>query len=673
MNENDDQPRRITADDLYRLQLVADPQISPDGEHVIFGVQRVDKEKEKVYTNLWVAPTGGGEVRQFTYGNQTDSHPRWSPDGRRIAFLSNRKDEKQPQIYLLPFHGGEARPLTDLKGSFQTFVWSPDGRQLLCQFRKKDEEALEREQDERKKELGVVDRRITRTGFRMDGIGYFPEERWHLWVVDAESGEATQLTEGDYDETSPAWSPDGAHILFISNRSEDPDLEFYNQDLYVMPAGGGDFRKIETPPGWKMAPVFSPDGRRIAYVSREGKVNRWRNAGLWVVPADGSAPPRNLTAPHDVEVGSVTLGDVYDAPFSPPVWSPNGQKIIFQVSLHGNVTLHSITLDGEMEDVVSRDGTASSFTLDAGREKLAYVWSHFGDPGQLWVQDADGGGVRKLTRLNEAWLRELDLGEMTEVWFKGPAGNDLQGWILKPPGFDQGKRYPSILEIHGGPWTQYGNLFMHEFYLLAANGYVVYFSNPRGGKGYGEEHTQAIHHRWGGADYEDVMAWADYAASKEYVDTSRMGVTGGSYGGYLTLWIIGQTDRFAAAVAQRVVSNALSFWGSSDVGYFFEDTWADNRPPWQTVDPYWEQSPMKYIGNATTPTLLIHSEQDLRCNLEQATQAYLALRQLGVDTELILFPEESHGLSRGGRTDRRVARLNHILRWFDKYLKEGDG
>jgi dipeptidyl aminopeptidase/acylaminoacyl peptidase len=300
---------------------------------------------------------------------------------------------------------------------------------------------------------------------------------------------------------------------------------------------------------------------------------------------------------------------------------------------------------------------------------VAYIWGHFTDPGQVWFWDMAGEEQRQLTHLNEAWLSQVDLGEIEEVWFKGPDGNDLQGWILKPPGFDPGQRYPSILEIHGGPWLQYGELFMHEFYTLAANGYVVYFTNPRGGQGYGEEHGRAIHHSWGDRDYADVMGWADYVSELPYIDKEQMGVTGGSYGGFMTAWIIGHTNRFKAAVAQRVVSNAISFWGSSDVGFLFEDPWADCQPPWENFAAYWRQSPIAFIGNATTPTLVIHSEQDMRCNLEQGTQLFLALRRLGVETEMVIFPEESHGLSRGGRTDRRVERLRHFVRWFDRYLK----
>ena len=270
--------------------------------------------------------------------------------------------------------------------------------------------------------------------------------------------------------------------------------------------------------------------------------------------------------------------------------------------------------------------------------------------------------------MNDALLRNVDLGSVEEVWFKGAAKNDLQGWIMKPPGFNPKKKYPSILEIHGGPRVQYGNYFMHEFYCLAAQGYVVFFCNPRGGQGYGEKHSRAIHNNWGSVDYDDLMAWTDYVARKPYIDRKRMGVTGGSYGGYMTNWIIGHTSRFAAAVTQRSVSNLISMWGSSDFNWGFQEEFG-NRPPWENHKNYWRQSPMKYMGKARTPTLVIHSEQDLRCAIEQGEQVFVALKKLGVDTEMVRFPDEPHGLSRGGRTDRRVERLGHILRWFGKYLK----
>lgn len=665
--------RGISAEDLYRFQLITGCQISPDGEHVIFSVQRVNRKTEKKYANLWVVPTAGGRPRQFTYGDQVDAHPRWSPDGGQIAFLSNRGDEKQPQMYVIPFHGGEARPLTDLKGEFATFAWSPDGRRLACQFRRQDAEDVEREANERKRELGVVSRHVTRVFFKLDGSGFLPQERYHLWTVDARTGRARQLTDGEvYDELEPAWSPDGQAIVFRSNRSADPDLDPDAVDLFVIPAGGGDLRKIETPVGEKTQPVFSPDGQWIAYLGREGRGQWWKNTGLWVVPADGSGPARNLTEPFDFDASDATINDLPGSlPLTPPTWNQESDRLYFQVSRHGDTALKSIALSGgeeTLQAVVGEPGVVGSLSLDAGQTRLAYLHATLVEPGQVWTRDLVTGKARQLTRVNGNLLRARDLGQIEEVWFKGPDGGDLQGWILKPPGFDPAKKYPSILEIHGGPRTQYGNFFMHEFYALAARGYVVYFCNPRGSQGYGEAHSRAIWNAWGTVDYDDLMAWADFVQQKPYIDPRRMGVTGGSYGGYMTNWIIGHTDRFKAAVTQRSVSNLISMYGSSDFNWTFQQEFGDISP-WESFESYWLQSPMRYIGNARTPTLVIHSEQDLRCDIEQGEQVFVALKRLGVDTEMVRFPGEPHGLSRGGRTDRRVERLNHILRWFDRYLR----
>lgn len=663
--------RRIAAEDLYRMQLVSDPQISPDGRHIIFCVSRVDQKTEKRHSNLWLVATGGGPPRQFTYGDQRDWHPRWSPDGRRIAFISDRGDEESSQIYLIRFDGGESRPLTKMKGTFAEFEWSPDGKLLLCSFRKADADALERETDEQKKKLGVVARHITRANYKLDGSGYLPKEKWHIWTVDASRGKGTQLTEGEeYAELSPRWSPDGREIVFFSNRSERPDVDVHLVGLYVISADGGEMREIPTPAGPKYQASYSPDGKWIAFLCREGKGNAWKNINVWLVSADGSSPAVNLTGKYDIQVDSGTLTDAGDRSILAPVWTTDGERLYFQVTRHGNVTLRSVTRDGEDLQTIIQDGVVGNFSMDGAQTKIAYYHGNMNDLGQVWVRDMPAGRSRQLTRFNQGWLRRVDLGQIEEVWFQGSDGNDLQGWILKPPDFDETKKYPSILEIHGGPWLQYGNAFMHEFYFLAAHDYVVHFTNPRGGQGYGEAHSRAIHRNWGVADYDDIMAWADLVEKKPYIDRKRMGVTGGSYGGYMTGWIIGHTDRFKAAVAQRMVSNFISFWGSSDMGYFFEDAiGSQGDPPWTDLERYWDQSPMKFVGNVKTPTLVIHSEEDMRCRLEQGEQLFLALRERGIETELVLFPDSPHGLSRNGRTDRRIERLNHILRWFERYLK----
>ncbi|MHB8108099.1 MAG: S9 family peptidase [Candidatus Cryosericum sp.] len=662
--------RGITAQDLYRLQLVTDVRLSPDGKHVVYGVQRVDQKTEKKYANLWMVGTEGTPACQFTQGDQNDGSPRWSPDGRTIAFLSARKEGDSAQVYVISTDGGEARRLTDLKGEISSLKWSPDGRTLLLEFTQKDKEVLDREADEQKKKLGVVSRHYTRLFYRGDGQGWLGHERTHLWLVDVAKGRTKQLTSGSvYDESNASWSPDGKSIVFCSNHRPDPDLEPDLVDLYIIPAAGGEARLVKTPSNPKMAPEFSPDGSQICYVGPRDSNEWWQNLELWTVPTDGKTPVRSLTRGYDISLTCSTLNDVGAGLQMPPLWSADGKVIYFQVSEHGRTKLMAISVtDGTLYAVIDESGAVGTFTADARQDKMAYFFGTMVDPGQVWVRDTDTGATRQLTHLNQDLLAELDLGKVEDVWFKARDGHDLQGWIMTPPGFDPKKKYPSILEIHGGPQDQYGYLFMHEFYFLAARGYVVYFSNPRGGTGYGEEHERAIWGRWGTVDFDDLMDWADLVQRRPYIDRKRMGVTGGSYGGYMTNWIIGHTDRFAAAATQRSVSNLISMWGTSDLNWVFQLPHG-GKTPQQSIDVLWDRSPVKYLGNATTPTMVLHNEMDFRCAIEQGQQVFTALKVNRVPSEFVTFPEEPHGLSRVGRTDRRIDRLESICRWMDTYLK----
>ncbi|MEA3558593.1 MAG: S9 family peptidase, partial [Candidatus Thermoplasmatota archaeon] len=658
---------------LYKLEIVNGCQISPDGSNVAFSVQRVDRTKEKKYSSIYLVPISRGKPRQFTFGDQTDHSPRWSPDGKYISFLSDRRDEKQFQLYRIPLNGGEAMPLTDLKGTFSSFQWSPDGKSIAFSFRKKDQEALDREQDPKKKELGVVYRHYDKVFYKSDGEGFHAKEHFHVYIANVGTGKVRQITQGSSDEMDPTWSPDGRSIAYLSNRAPDPGLDHYLTDVYTYDLKKKKERALDLPEGEKAFPRFSPDGKWISYSGRIGPGKWWRATELFITRSDGKGEPFCLTKDQDITLDNLTLNDVQAHPAtSPPTWSSDGSFIYFQTSEKGRTKLAYIDVKEDGHPIyylVDEDAVVGEFSLDGDGQRIAFHRMDMTDPGNIWVIDTEKERWNKVTSFNELITRVSSTFDIRETWIKTEDGTDIQGWIMTPPGSEGKKKLPSILEIHGGPMAQYGFTFMHEFFYLASRGYVVHFCNPRGSKGYGEGFTSSIWKVWGTVDYDDVMAWTDHISKVPYIDNKRMCVTGGSYGGYMTNLIIGRSDRFKAAVSQRSVSNLISMWGSSDLNWVFQEEFAE-VPPWEDLERYWNQSPMKFIKDAKTPTLIIHSENDMRCDIEQGEQIYVALKKLGVETEFLRFPDEPHGLSRMGRTDRRVVRLQHIFGWFDRFIRK---
>ena len=671
--------RKVLAEDLLAIKLVGSPQVSPDGTKGVFTVKTIDSEKNRYLSHLWLADLQTGEVRQFTFGEVADAAPRWSPDGTHIAFVRTDMREKRTQIWLIRVDGGEARPLTKLdEGSIGEPAWSPDGRKIAFTFRPVHpdwtQEARKQRQESGKSNPPRV---ITRLFYRLDGAGFL-DLRQHLWVCDVQTGEAKQITDGDYDVGSPAWSPDGKWLAFVANRSDDPEEKPYEVDIWLVAPEGGELTKVPTPTGYKGNLSWAPNGQWIAYIGHESKDDPWvpRNDKVWVVnPHTGEV--RCLTEGLDRDVGNATLSDMREA-FAGgdrPIWDAESQRLFFTVSDRGNCHLYTVALetaepipltDGAMDIyAVSADKSASVFVLAVSKPTL---------PGELFVLRVGAASavtateLQPLTRLNGEWLEKVALSEPEEVWFESFDGTKVQGWLLKPPDFDPTKKYPLLLYIHGGPHAQYGNTFFHEFQWHAARGYIVFYTNPRGSMGYEEAFAAIIRGNWGEVDYKDIMAAADFAASLPYVDATRMAVAGGSYGGYMTNWIVTHTDRFCCAITDRSVVDLVSMAGTSDFPFKPDGYWEGNF--WDRPEKLWAQSPLRYVANVKTPLLIIHSEGDLRCPIGQAEELFAALKRLKKEVVFVRYPQEtSHGLSRSGPPDLRIDRLNRIAEWLDKWCR----
>jgi acylaminoacyl-peptidase len=672
---NKTKKRRIVPEDLLKYHIVSDARISPDGRTVLF-TKKHTGEKNDAVTNLWVVPAEGGEPRQFTAGNK-DSHGRWSPDGSRIALISSREKPKT-QLYTLPAAGGEAVALTRFpEGKIGTFKWSPDGTMLAVSFRETEADFTVDAKKKREETGGSLPPRvIDELFYRYDGDGYFNDRRYRLYVVDAASGEHRLLFDKDTNGLfSFDWSPDSKQLAVTANTSRDALLKPWKVDLFRVDVKSGRATKVPNlEPGEKTAVAWSPDGKRIALAGREGK-EIWdvRNIRLYVCdPEAGNAT--DLTGHADYCLIAKTLSDSAEVTFDPQfVWSPAGDRIYMNFGWHGGTHVASVPAKGG--EVVFHTSGRQSVALgnisDDGKS-LALTSGNQTALAEVAVGRLDKSGgtgalkVSVLTRFNRPLFEELDLSPPEPHWITSASGNKVHVWVMKPINF-RGGRHPAVLEIHGGPHTQYGEAFFHEFQVLAAAGYVVVFSNPRGSKGYGEAFCNAIKGNWGEADWEDIQAVTAFMKAQPFIDSKRMGVMGGSYGGYMTNWAIGHTRDFAAAITDRCVANLVSMAGTSDIPLVPNHYWEGNA--WDKPETLWNQSPLKYFGNVETPTLIIHSEGDLRCNVEQGEQVFHALKLRGIPTRLVRYPSTtSHGMSRGGPADLRIHRLRQILEWWGRYL-----
>lgn len=651
-------PRILQSTDVFQLEYANDPQISPDGRRIVYVRTAMDIMTDRARGNLWIIDSDGANHRPLLSGRQGYSSPRWSPDGTRLAYISGA--EGSPQLYLRWMDSGQTALLTNLQEAPGAIAWSPDGKSIAFTMTvPKEKEPLAKapakpEGAEWAPPVKVIDTVV----YRADGEGFLEAGYNHVFVVSAEGGTPRQLTGGDFNHNGPlSWSPDSKRILFSANRNEDWEYEPVESEIFEIAVTDGELKQLTSRKGPDTEPVYSPDGKRIAYTGYDDREQGYQVTHLYVMDRDG-ANPRLIAGDFDRDVAYIR-------------WSGDGNRIYFLFEDRGLRKLGVTTLDGRVTTLaelvggldIGRPYTSGGYSLS--RNNVYALTS--GGPDR--PADISAGGSRaaprQLTYLNEDLLGQKKLGQVKEINLKSSFdGRDIQAWVVTPPEFNAEQKYPLILEIHGGPFAAYGPTFASELQLFAAAGYVVLYVNPRGSTSYGEEFGNQIHHAYPGHDYDDLMSAVDAVLAEGYVDAGNLFVTGGSGGGVLTAWIVGKTDRFRAAVVAKPVINWTSFVLTSDATNFFYRYWF-SAYPWEDQTDYWARSPLSLAGHVKTPTMLITGEADFRTPIAETEQFYQALKLRKVDTVMVRVPEAPHDIS--GRPSNLIAKVDNILAWFGKY------
>jgi dipeptidyl aminopeptidase/acylaminoacyl peptidase len=651
----------LTPEDLYRFRWIDHARLTRDGERIAYQVSWADADGRQTRSRIVVRRLLDPEPVEPTGGVKRDHSPEWSPDGRKLAFLSKLGPKDQLFVQDVTANG-PATQVSSIPDGVGLHRWSPDGRWIaFLGAAVGDPEAVvdDPRPPEGRDQLrrAPVARVVRKLDYKHDGRGYVDGRYHHLFVVSAEGGAAKQLTSGAWDVNDYDWSPDSSRIVVSGNAEPGADLQ-RELNLYMVDLTGN---RVRLGGGFYLAsPIWSPKGDQIAFIAPNG-LDVGLLERLWVVSLSGGGP-RCLTANLDLAVNDSVINDMRAGHLTRVMWSEDGDRIYFAAAGAGITSIHSVDMEGNVREEAG--GRRRIYDFDQASGVLAFCASDPTNPGDLYM--VTQGAEAKITDLNP-WLHERYIAEPEQHYFTAPDGWRLEGWVLKPPGHDPSRLYPAVMEIHGGPHAQYGWSFFHELQILAGMGYVVFYMNPRGSDGYGETFRRSVVRDWAGKDYLDLMSSLDQLIDRvNYIDTKRLGVGGGSYGGFMTNWIVGQTDRFAAAVAMRSISNLVSEYAQHDIVLW--GVLQLGPPPWPDLDELWRRSPIRYVQNVRTPLLLTAGEMDLRCAMSQSEEMFGALRLLGKTVELVRFPEESHDLSRNGRPDRRVERLNRIAAWYERFL-----
>jgi len=637
----------LKPDDIYSLPTVSDPRLSPDGSTVAFVVTRADREGDTYRSTIWLVPTDGdAPPRGLTAGDHRDGTPRWSPDGRQLAFTSDRGGDRR-DLYVVSVAGGEPRRLTGgagpgADGSAGAPAWSPDG--TLIAFT-----AVLGATDE------IRSRHLRKLRYKADGAGWTLGRYSHVFIVAADgSAPPRQMTDGDFNNVDPAWSPDGTRLAIGTYREEDGEL-CTAVDIHTLDVATGALRRLTSGDHMISKPSWSPDGRYIAARSYPDITSSPRHSQVLLIDVEARSS-RLLTTELDLQCGP------YLEPRE-PMWVPDG--ILFAVEDNGRCHLYTVDLDGHTKPVMTGDIVISDHDADA--HTIVHVMSTSTEPTELWC------GSRRLTRFTDRFRSTVGMSAAQEFTAASRDGSEVHAWFMPPQGAQPGQKYPTLVFIHGGPFTQYGIGFFDEFQVATGAGYAVVYSNPRGSSGYSEAWGRAIRGPisggpgWGTVDAEDILAVTSEACRRfDLCDSSRLGVLGGSYGGFMTAWLLGHSSVFAAGCAERGIYNVVSSIGTSDGLWSSSTVWGGD--PFDHLDDMMRISPITYVNEMTAPVLLVHSEQDLRCPVEQAEQLFTALRLRGRDVELLRFVHGTHDLSRGGPPQDRVARFEAIMGWFDAHL-----